>query len=95
MRKLGIFFDRVTECRLQKHEMNWASWVMKLSRESLEAFYKGFFMGDGTQGQKLISQNEGNVFDAVVAVTQLLGKVGFLLAVTANADTSVWVGVTT
>jgi hypothetical protein len=68
------FFDRVTECRLQKHEMNWTSWVMKLSRESLKAFYKGFFMGDGTQGQKLISQNEGNVFDAVVAVTQLLGK---------------------
>jgi hypothetical protein len=68
------FFDRVTGCRLQKYELNWTSWVMGLNRSALESFYEGFFMGDGTQGENLISQNEGNIFDAVVATTQLLGK---------------------
>jgi len=68
--------DKVMNERLDRDDYNWTSWVVSLSRVALEAFYKGFYLGDGnTKGDDLgISQNEGSVADGIVAATQLIGE---------------------
>lgn len=70
------FLDRVLPGRKNKHEVDWTSFVMKLSRSNLEAFYDSFYMGDGcvTGGHETISQNLGNIFDGITTAAQLLGK---------------------
>jgi hypothetical protein len=70
------FIDRVVGNRLNKHEVNWSEWVMKLSRKSLEAFYEGFYNGDGntTGNHEVVSQNTGKVHEGIVTAMQLLGK---------------------
>jgi hypothetical protein len=70
------FLDRVVGNRLDKHEVNWVEWVLKLDRPCLEAFYKGFYNGDGcvTTRAEVISQNTGKIHEAVVATMQLMGK---------------------
>ena len=70
------FLDRVVGSRTDKHETDWTSWVLSLSRESLEAFYRGFYNGDGDLAghKELITQNVGRVHDAIVTAAQLLGK---------------------
>jgi len=72
------FIDRVVGCRLDKHDVDWVKWVVSLTRESLEAFYEGFYLGDGEMKNRhkaeAITQNEGKIFDAVVTAAQLLGR---------------------
>lgn len=67
--------DRIIPGRSNPQDYNWTAWVMRLSRQALESFYYGFYLGDGDMKAKHvgISQNEGNVMDGVVAASQLLG----------------------
>lgn len=69
------FLERVMGCRSNPYDYNWTKWVMSLDRKSLESFYYGFYLGDGDmKGSHVgVSQNEGVIFDAVVATSQLLG----------------------
>jgi len=73
------FLDRVVGSRLQKHDVNWTEWVVKLSKESLEAFVHHFWLADGdSKGNfnntyKTIRQNEGNICDAISTACYLLG----------------------
>jgi len=73
------FLDRVVGSRLQKHNVNWTEWVVKLSKESLEAFVHHFWLADGdSKGNfnntyKTIRQNEGNICDAISVACYLLG----------------------
>lgn len=73
------FLDRVVGSRLQKHDVNWTEWVVKLSKESLEAFVHHFWLADGdSKGNfnntyKTIRQNEGNICDAISVACYLLG----------------------
>lgn len=70
------FLDAVVKCRKDKHEVNWVQWVCDLPRKSLEAFYEGFYNGDGniTRTDQVISQNVGTIHEAVVTASQLLGN---------------------
>jgi len=70
------FLDRVMDIRADRDEYNWTSWVLSLTRESLEAFYEGFYLGDGdVKGlSNGISQNEGKMADGIVAAMQLMGN---------------------
>lgn len=72
------FLDRHFKDRQNKHEVNWVEWVCGLSREALECFYEAFYLGDGDMKSRsrgeIVTQNEGNIFDAVVTAAQLLGK---------------------
>lgn len=53
--------------RKDKHDVNWAEFVLSLDNNSFESFYRGFYNGDGTLGTNQISQNPGNIQDGVVA----------------------------
>ena len=72
------FLDRVFPRRADKHDIDWVRFVLSLSRECLEAFYEGFYLGDGCMGgvlkSEVISQNMGNIFDGVMTAAQLLGN---------------------
>lgn len=70
------FLDRIFNGRKNKHDIDWTSLIMTMTRSNLESFYNAFYMGDGcTKGDsEVISQNLGNIFDAVVASAQLLGN---------------------
>lgn len=72
------FLDLVVGTRLDKHDVNWVEWVCSLSYEALSAFYEAFYLADGEMKNRhrveSISQNKGNIFDAIVAAKQLLGR---------------------
>jgi hypothetical protein len=69
------YLDKMlNDARTQKHETDWSSWVINLSRTSLKSFYSGFHLGDGYQGKKIISQKPGNICDAIIIASQLLGE---------------------
>ena len=69
------FLERVVGNRIEKENNNWTEWVCNLSRDALEGFYLGFYNGDGDSktGTKTITQNVGNIHEAVVTASQLLG----------------------
>ena len=70
------WLDRVVGNRLDKHAINWTEWVMQLDRKCLEAFYEGFYNGDGnvTGTSEVVSQNTGSIHEAIVATMQLIGQ---------------------
>lgn len=70
------FLDRVLPGRKDKHDVDWVSVVLSMSRSNLESFYNAFYLGDGrvTAGCEVITQNLGNIFDGVATAAQLLGK---------------------
>lgn len=70
------FLDRVFNERKDKHDVDWVSLILSMSRENLESFYDSFYKGDGQVkgSSEIITQNLGNIFDAVVTAAQLLGK---------------------
>lgn len=73
------FLDRVVFSRQDKHDINWSEWVISLPRKSLESFLEAFFKGDGNSISRdnnkeyVITQNKGNIFDAVLIAMQLIG----------------------
>jgi len=73
------FLDRVVGSREQKHHVNWCEWVLKLNKESLEAFVYNFWLADGdSKGNSedsawTVRQNEGNICEAVALAGYLLG----------------------
>lgn len=76
---LRDFFDSVVGCRKQKHSVDWVSWILSLSRESLEAFVHAFWLADGdSKGREnstamTFKQLRGNIADALVLAGYLLG----------------------
>lgn len=73
------FLDRVVGSRAQKHNVDWCTWLLKLSKESLESFMYAFWLADGdSKGNEnatawTFKQNEGNIADALVLCGYLLG----------------------
>jgi len=62
--------------REQKHAVDWCALVMQMGQESLAAFYNAFFLADGHKllaGREAISQNDGEIFDAIRLCMFLLG----------------------
>lgn len=59
-----------------KNGFNWSQWVLKLSYESLQAFIGAFWKGDGDLNNRsfTITQNKGDVADAVLLGMYLLGN---------------------
>lgn len=73
------FIDRVVGSRRNKHDVDWVSWILSLNHECLEAFLHSFNLADGTMnnrgsGSIAISQNPGNILDAVTLCGVLLGR---------------------
>lgn len=72
------FLDRVVCSRKNKHEVDWVSWVLSLNKECLSSFLHHFNLADGTKkkvGDTItISQNAGNILDAVCICSTLLGR---------------------
>lgn len=75
-KSIRSFLDRIFNERKDKHDVDWVSLILSMSRENLESFYDSFYKGDGqVKGSgEIITQNLGNIFDAVVTAAQLLGK---------------------
>lgn len=73
---LRDFLDKVVGSRLQKHDVNWCEWVLKLTKNQLELFLYHFWLADGctTRSTTVIVQNKGNIFDAVCLAGHLTGK---------------------
>lgn len=73
------FIDRVVGSRLQKHSVDWVSWVLSLSKESLVAFVYHFWLADGdskgnaNKKHMTFKQNRGNIADALLLAGYLLG----------------------
>lgn len=72
------FLDKVVSGRGNKHDVNWVEWVCSLSYAALTSFYEAFYHADGEMKNRhkveSISQNKGNIFDALVTTAQLLGR---------------------
>jgi len=71
------FFDKVVGCREQKHEVDWTKWILRLDQPALIAFVHHFWLADGHTAQtggKIITQNAGNIHDAVVLAINLTGR---------------------
>lgn len=65
------------QCKPVKDGFNWSEWVLKLPRKALEAFVHTFWLGDGdVKNPKsfTITQNMGDVSDAVLLAMYLLGE---------------------
>lgn len=72
------FLDRVVGIRDNKHNINWCEWVVKLGHSQLVSFFKGFWLSDGhcgSKGEIKITQNKGNIAEAIKLCGNLLGKV--------------------
>lgn len=69
------FLDRVVGCRKQKHDVDWVAWILKLDQESLQEFVHHFWLADGHKRPvtKVITQNVGNILDAVFLAANLTG----------------------
>lgn len=67
------FMQSVFNERKDKHEVNWAEFVLSLDKPSFDGFFRGFYNGDGTLGTTQIAQNPGNTQDGVVASMLRLG----------------------
>lgn len=69
---------KVMKAEVDKKDYNWTKWIMNLSDESMKAFYEAFYKGDGLCKHKdgydrvCLSQNEGSLCDALIAVSQLV-----------------------
>lgn len=64
-----------TEIPDGKYEVDWVKWVLSASPEQRESFIQGFFLADGCyhNGTKSITQNEGNILDAIQLCWHLMG----------------------
>lgn len=74
--ELRNFLDRVVGSRGAKHETDWVTWVLKLSKESVESFLHSFWLADGSttvENALVIKQNRGNIADAVMVAGNMLG----------------------
>src|SRR5690606_31167668 len=73
---LRAWLDKNITGRQDKHEIDWVSLVLSMSREGMLAFYNTFYLGDGGVAgtQEYVNQNLGNIFDAVSTCAQLIGK---------------------
>lgn len=69
------FWERMGLPRKDKLDINYAPWLLKLSQESLKAFFIAFWQADGwdKQGRKVVSQNEGNGFESILLASYLCG----------------------
>lgn len=75
----GALTELASRCgfALVKDGFNWSEWVMNLSCEALEAFVHSFWLGDGdvkNVKSYTITQNRGDVADAVMLAMYLLGE---------------------
>lgn len=74
------FMDRVIGVRKNKHEVDWVGWILSLTDEAREGFLYSFWLADGdTKGHKFnknmkITQNEGNICDAVLLSMYFMGN---------------------
>lgn len=69
------FLDTVVGSREQKHDADWVKWVLTLDQPALQAFLHNFWLADGhsKDGNKCITQNKGNIADAVMLAGNLTG----------------------
>lgn len=76
------FLRKVLGGDFNKHDVDWVKFVLSLSPECLQSFARAFYLAEGnTNGvddfyeakTKILSQNEGNLLDALQIVGQLLG----------------------
>lgn len=68
------YLESIFKERKDKHDINWTRFLMNLDNESFDAFYQGFYNGDGTLGTNSIAQNPGNIQDGIVACMLRIGK---------------------
>lgn len=66
---------------LNKHEIDYTSWILSLSKESLMAFIDAFWKADGWSNENgrnrkslVIYQNKGNVYEAIRLALHLSGR---------------------
>jgi len=87
------FLDRVIPGRRDKHEEDWVKWVLTLNRDSLQSFIHNFWLADGNvKGNEnspsmVITQNPGNILDAVSLAMYLTGRKVTVTKHTGNAKT--------
>jgi hypothetical protein len=69
------YIDRLDLPRLDKHDIDYTKFIISLSNSGLKSFMDAFFKGDGYyhKNTKIISQNKGNIFNAVQLACTLLG----------------------
>jgi hypothetical protein len=70
------FMDKILKDRSNKHEIDWVSLILSMKIESIERFFIAFFKGDGTYRDTkslTITQNRGNILDAIELCGNLLG----------------------
>jgi len=65
--------------KLDKHDICWSEVILGMGHAQREAFFHAFFLADGYQrshanNTKIISQNKGNIADAVELCGYLLGN---------------------
>jgi hypothetical protein len=72
---LRSFMDNVVNSRKQKHDVDWVKWVLTLDQPALQEFLYNFWLADGhsKRGNKCITQNIGNIADAVMLAGNLTG----------------------
>jgi hypothetical protein len=62
---------------VSKHDIDWVSWIVKLSYPALEAFISASWKADGRTTVKNaveIRQNDGNIADAIAVALMLTGR---------------------
>lgn len=71
------FLDRVVPGRLDKHCVDWTQWLLSLSKEAADGFYETFYLGDGNMQSRergeIVTQNAGNLCDAIATYMLLTG----------------------
>lgn len=69
------FWAKVGLPQQDKHDIDYLGWICSLKKESLGGFVESFWQADGwTKGRgKYISQNEGNVYEAILLACYLVG----------------------
>jgi hypothetical protein len=71
------FIDKLGIEREDKHNVNWTSHILKMSKECLLSFFESFIKADGylkgTNKNITITQNEGGILDAIELCGNLLG----------------------
>lgn len=76
------FLRKVMQGEYQKHDFDWPSWIISLSKDARESFLFNFWLADGNslnrefKDQPLIfSQNQGNISEGLVIAGTLSGYV--------------------
>lgn len=71
---LRDFLDSVVGSREQKYAVDWVQWVLTLNQDALQEFLHHFWLADGHKGRtgsKHITQNVGNIADAIMLAANL------------------------